>query len=54
MEAFGSYLSQVTEVSSTRKGAVKVHRVVCTVDCGWVINPDTGPPADGGRQSSTA
>jgi isoquinoline 1-oxidoreductase beta subunit len=41
MEAFGSYLSQVTEVSVDAKGAVKVHRVVCTVDCGWVINPDT-------------
>jgi len=41
MEAFGSILSQVTEVSVDAKGAVKVHRVVCTVDCGWVINPDT-------------
>jgi len=41
MEAFGSILAQVTEVSVDAKGAVKVHRVVCTVDCGWVINPDT-------------
>jgi isoquinoline 1-oxidoreductase subunit beta len=41
MEAFGSILSQVTEVSVDAKGAVKVHKVVCTVDCGWVINPDT-------------
>jgi len=41
MEAFGSILSQVTEVSVDAKGAVKVHRVVCSVDCGWVINPDT-------------
>jgi isoquinoline 1-oxidoreductase subunit beta len=41
MEAFGSFLSQVTEVSVDAKGAVKVHRVVCTVDTGWVINPDT-------------
>src|SRR5215831_18244085 len=41
MEAFGSYLSQVTEVSVDAKGAVKVHRVICTVDTGWVINPDT-------------
>jgi isoquinoline 1-oxidoreductase beta subunit len=41
MEAFGSILSQVTEVSVDAKGAVKVHRVVCTVDTGWVINPDT-------------
>ena len=41
MEAFGSVLAQVTEVSVDTKGAVKVHRVVCTVDTGWVINPDT-------------
>jgi isoquinoline 1-oxidoreductase beta subunit len=41
MEAFGSILSQVTEVSVDAKGAVKVHRVVCSVDTGWVINPDT-------------
>jgi isoquinoline 1-oxidoreductase beta subunit len=41
MEAFGSILAQVTEVSVDAKGAVKVHRVVVSVDCGWVINPDT-------------
>jgi isoquinoline 1-oxidoreductase beta subunit len=41
MECFGSILAQVTEVSVDTKGAVKVHRVVCTVDTGWVINPDT-------------
>ncbi|HYJ93537.1 MAG TPA: xanthine dehydrogenase family protein molybdopterin-binding subunit [Vicinamibacterales bacterium] len=40
MDAFGSYLAQVTEVSVDARGAVKVHRVVCTVDSGWVINPD--------------
>ena len=41
MECFGSILAQVTEVSVVAKGAVKVHRVVCSVDTGWVINPDT-------------
>jgi isoquinoline 1-oxidoreductase beta subunit len=41
MEAFGSILAQVTEVSVDQQGAVKVHKVVCTVDTGWVINPDT-------------
>ncbi len=41
MECFGSILAQVTEVSVDARGAVKVHRVVCTVDTGWVINPDT-------------
>jgi isoquinoline 1-oxidoreductase beta subunit len=40
MEAFGSILAQVAEVSVTN-GAVKVHKVWCAVDCGWVINPDT-------------
>jgi isoquinoline 1-oxidoreductase beta subunit len=41
MEAFGSILSQVTEVSVNASGAVRVHKIVCTVDTGWVINPDT-------------
>ena len=41
MDAFGSYLAQVTEVSVDSRGAVRVHRIVCTVDTGWVINPDT-------------
>ena len=41
MECFGSILAQVTEVSVDAQGAVKVHKIVCTVDTGWVINPDT-------------
>ena len=41
MECFGSILSQVTEVSVNAQGAVRVHKIVCTVDTGWVINPDT-------------
>jgi isoquinoline 1-oxidoreductase beta subunit len=40
MECFGSILAQVTEVTVSG-GNVKVDRVVCTVDTGWVINPDT-------------
>ena len=39
--AFGSYLSQVAEVEVASDGSVKVHRIVCAVDCGIVINPDT-------------
>ncbi|MEX2123413.1 MAG: xanthine dehydrogenase family protein molybdopterin-binding subunit [Woeseia sp.] len=39
--AFGSYLSQVAEVEVAADGSVKVHRVVCAVDCGIVVNPDT-------------
>jgi len=38
--AFGSYVAQVAEVSIQEKeGAIKVHRVVCAVDCGPVLNP---------------
>jgi isoquinoline 1-oxidoreductase beta subunit len=37
-ESFGSIVAQVVEVS-LRNGAPRVHRVVCAVDCGTVINP---------------
>ncbi len=39
--AFGSYLAQVAEVTVAPDGTVKVDRVVCAVDCGQVVNPDT-------------
>ena len=38
---FGSYIGQVAEVSLGRDGQVRVHRVVCAVDCGQMVNPDT-------------
>src|SRR5580692_526896 len=34
----GSFTAEVAEVSVT-KGKLKVHRVVCAVDCGHVVNP---------------
>ena len=34
----GSYTAQVAEVSIS-KGKLRVHRVVCGVDCGQVVNP---------------
>jgi isoquinoline 1-oxidoreductase beta subunit len=40
-ESFEGIVAQVAEVSVDRQGAVKVHRVVCAVDCGTVVNPDT-------------
>ena len=40
-ESFGSFVAQVTEVSVTAKGAIRVHRVVCAIDCGRIVNPDT-------------
>ena len=39
--AFGSYMAQVAEVSVGPDGDVRVHRVVCAVDCGQNVNPDT-------------
>jgi isoquinoline 1-oxidoreductase beta subunit len=40
-ESFGSYVAQVAEVSLNAKGELQVHRVVCAVDCGKIVNPDT-------------
>ncbi|MGA8268542.1 MAG: xanthine dehydrogenase family protein molybdopterin-binding subunit, partial [Candidatus Acidiferrales bacterium] len=39
--SFDSYVAQVVEASVGKGGVVRVHRVVCAVDCGLVINPDT-------------
>jgi isoquinoline 1-oxidoreductase subunit beta len=39
--AFGSYLSQVADISVADNGEIRVNRVVCVVDCGVVVNPDT-------------
>jgi isoquinoline 1-oxidoreductase beta subunit len=39
--AFGTYLSQVAEVEVATDGSVRVHRIVCAVDCGLAVNPDT-------------
>ena len=39
--AFATYLAQVAEVELAKDGAVRVRRVVCAVDCGTVVNPDT-------------
>ena len=40
-KSFGSFVAQVAEVSVTNEGNIKVHRVVCGVDCGRVVNPNT-------------
>jgi isoquinoline 1-oxidoreductase subunit beta len=34
-------MAQVAEVEVAKNGAVRVRRVVCAVDCGTVVNPDT-------------
>ncbi len=38
---FATYMAHVAEVEVSKDGAVRVRRVVCAVDCGTVVNPDT-------------
>jgi isoquinoline 1-oxidoreductase subunit beta len=38
---FGSHLATIAEAEVDRNGEVKVRRVVCAVDCGIAVNPDT-------------
>lgn len=38
--AFGSYLAQIVEVR-VEDGQVELDRVVCALDCGQLVNPDT-------------
>jgi len=38
--SFGTHVAQVAEISANEKdGSMKVHRVVCAVDCGQIVNP---------------
>ena len=37
--SFRVYVAEVAEVSVASDGSVRVHRVVCAVDCGPVVNP---------------
>jgi isoquinoline 1-oxidoreductase beta subunit len=42
LHAFGeTYIAQVAEVSVSTEGDVRVSRVVCAIDCGTIVNPDT-------------
>jgi len=38
---FGSYMAQVAEVEVSKEGTVRVRRVICAIDCGTVVNPNT-------------
>ena len=40
-ESFGSFVAQVAEATVAEDGSVKVDRVVCAIDCGPTVNPDT-------------
>jgi isoquinoline 1-oxidoreductase beta subunit len=39
--AFGSFMALVAEAEVAKDGTVRVRRVVCAVDCGIAVNPDT-------------
>jgi isoquinoline 1-oxidoreductase beta subunit len=38
MEGYTTHLAQIAEIS-LEQGALRVHRIVCVVDCGQMINP---------------
>jgi isoquinoline 1-oxidoreductase beta subunit len=40
-KSFESFVAEVAEVSVSSAGEVRVHRVVCAVDCGMHVNPQT-------------
>jgi isoquinoline 1-oxidoreductase beta subunit len=40
VQAFDTFVAEVAEISID-KGSLRVHRVVCAVDCGRVVNPAT-------------
>lgn len=41
MHQYDSMVAQVAEVSVAGSGEIRVHRIVCAIDCGTVVNPDT-------------
>lgn len=41
LNAWGTYMAQVVDLSVSPSGSISVQRVVCVVDCGVVVNPDT-------------
>jgi isoquinoline 1-oxidoreductase beta subunit len=36
-----TYVAEVAEVEVSSSGEMRVHRIVCAVDCGTMVNPDT-------------
>jgi isoquinoline 1-oxidoreductase beta subunit len=37
---FGSFAAHIAEVSVGKKGSIRVHKMVCALDCGTAVNPD--------------
>lgn len=40
-EDFGSFAAMISEVTIDDAGSLKIDRIVCAVDCGQAVNPDT-------------
>jgi len=40
-ESFESFVAHVAEVSVSKEGALRVHRIVAAIDCGPTVNPAT-------------
>ncbi len=40
-ESFGSFVAVVADVAIAKDGSLKVERLVCAVDCGFAISPDS-------------
>jgi len=43
---FATYMAHAAEVELSKDGTVRLRRVVCALDCGTVVNPDTIPGTD--------
>src|SRR5262245_37800922 len=41
VESYGSIVAEVADVTVSKRGEVRVERVVCAIDCGHVVNPLT-------------
>jgi isoquinoline 1-oxidoreductase beta subunit len=41
VDAWGTYAALITDVTIGKDGAIKVNRMVCAVDCGVAVNPNT-------------
>lgn len=39
-ESFGSTVAEVAEVTVSKEGSLKVHKVTCAIDCGLAVNPE--------------
>jgi isoquinoline 1-oxidoreductase beta subunit len=40
-DSYGSHVCGIAELSVSDKQEIKIHRIVCAVDPGYVVNPDT-------------